>query len=449
MDSEFSKREVRRGISDFTQAKFTITLHSGKRLTVWGSRSGGEFAEGVLSSEGVEVRTRRPDEALDAMSKKLEETEPGCQPYFYLQDMEYADLKESIFSHVQSGGVGTPPGVADIDLALEMMEILSLIQIQLDDVGPMSSFELSLANHPSSWGVDYADSPTNPPWDRVLRCIGEAGFEGTELGPVGYYQGSELASKLEEHKLKLVNGNIFEKVHEASELSAIMEKVHSSCKILSEYGAKYFTVVPHVVEERVPTAGRPADARKLDKERWNVMMEAIKDIALVTRSYGIFTVLHPHSGAWLETEDEVDAAMKCLPADLVGLCLDSGHFVYAGMDPVAKYAQYADRTPFMHFKDVDASVLKSLQDKKQGFWDGVTQGVFCPLGKGLVNFPKLLAEMKKHSFSGWVTIEQDFDNKIPDVEARWQIPFECSKENLQYLRSLGVVPSSNTCVQTS
>lgn len=448
VDSDFCKREIRRGVTDFTQASFTFTLLNGLRLTVWGSRSGGEFAEGTLTSDsGLKISTCRPDAALTATSKMLEQAEPGCQPYFYLQDAEYADLKKSVFSHVQAGLSGNPPGVADIDAALEMMEMLAIIQKELDHVGPFPSFELSLANHPSSWGVDYADSPTNPPWEGVLRCIGEAGFEGTELGPVGYYQGSELTQKLKEHKLKLVAGNIFEKLHEEEELAKIMEKVHASCKTLAEHGAEYFVIVPHVVEERVPTAGRPADAPKLDSKRWDIMMQAIKDIALVTKSYNIFTVLHPHSGAWLETEDEVDAAMKCLPADLVGLCLDSGHFVYAGMDPVAKYIEYANRTPFMHFKDVDATVLRSLQDRKQGFWDGVTQGVFCPLGKGLVNFPKLLTEMKKHSFSGWVTIEQDFDNKIPDVEARLLKPFQCSKENLHYLRSLGVVPASKGAAQ--
>ena len=36
--------------------------------------------------------------------------------------------------------------------------------------------------------------------------------------------------------------------------------------------------------------------------------QAIKDIALVTKSYNIFTVLHTHTGAWFDFEDEVGAS---------------------------------------------------------------------------------------------------------------------------------------------
>ena len=110
----------------------------------------------------------------------------------------------------------------------------------------------------------------------------------------------------------------------------------------------------------MPAAGRLADSPKPDSKRWDVLMQAIEDIALITESCNVFTVLHTHSGAWFDFEDEVDAARKFLPADLAGPCLDSGHFICAGMDPVAKCIEYADMAPFMHFKDVDATVLRPL-----------------------------------------------------------------------------------------
>jgi glutathione S-transferase len=66
-------------------------------------------------------------------------------------------------------------------------------------------------------------------------------------------------------------------------------------------------------------------------------------------------------------------------------------------------------------------------------------GVFCPLGQGLVDFPAMLRAMKDHSFSGWVTVEQDADNSIDDAEAKLMVPFESCKANMDYLRGLGVV----------
>jgi inosose dehydratase len=121
--------------------------------------------------------------------------------------------------------------------------------------------DLKVSNHPCSWGVDYADCPTNPPWDKVIDCIAGSGFAGTELGPVGYYDPQLLGAKLEKLHLQLVAGNIFEKLHEPAEVPAVLEKVHQSCKILQRFGAKFFVIVPHVVEEKIATAGRSAMRR--------------------------------------------------------------------------------------------------------------------------------------------------------------------------------------------
>merc|ERR1719277_1231103 len=194
-------------------------------------------------------------------------------PYFYLQDGEYLALKAAVVNHIREKASGLPQGVASIETAIEALKVCDLITEAL--MAPKEAFCFQLANHPSSWGVDYADSPTNPPWDGVLRCIAESGFAGTELGPVGYYDPDRLGGLLKQHKLQLTAGNIFEKRHDPAEMPAILEKTHKSCRILKEHGARFFTIVPHIAEERVSTAGRPADAQKLPDDRWKQFMQAI------------------------------------------------------------------------------------------------------------------------------------------------------------------------------
>merc|ERR1740127_128219 len=71
---------------------------------------------------------------------------------------------------------------------------------------------LKLSGHPCSWGVDYADHPSNPAWDKVIALMAEAGYTGTDLGPVGYYDPDRLEHMLKSLSLTLVAGNIFEKV---------------------------------------------------------------------------------------------------------------------------------------------------------------------------------------------------------------------------------------------
>ena len=45
---------------------------------------------------------------------------------------------------------------------------------------------IKLATGPVTWGVDFADTPTNPPWQQVLDDIAASGLPAMELGPVGY-----------------------------------------------------------------------------------------------------------------------------------------------------------------------------------------------------------------------------------------------------------------------
>jgi len=154
------------------------------------------------------------------------------------------------------------------------------------------------------------------------------------------------------------------------------------------------------------------------------------------QSYGICCMLHPHAGSWIEYEDEMERALNDLPADLVSLCLDTGHCTYAGMDAVEKFKQHAARIPYMQLKDIDPDVLQKMKESKGTFWDGVTAGIFCILGKGKVDYPALLRAMKDSGFSGYATIEQDFDNKIDDQERKLMYPASCSMQSVKYLRKL-------------
>merc|ERR1719191_918418 len=105
---------------------------------------------------------------------------------------------------------------------------------------PQKGDWLKISGHPCSWGVDYADHPSNPAWDKVISLMQVAGYTGTDLGPVGYYDTERLGGMLAGLNLDLVAGNIFEKMHEPAELDAIIAKTRASCTTLQKFGAKYF-----------------------------------------------------------------------------------------------------------------------------------------------------------------------------------------------------------------
>merc|ERR1719230_1861526 len=100
---------------------------------------------------------------------------------------------------------------------------------------PANGQWLKLSGHPCSWGVDYADQQSNPAWDKVIALMSVAGYTGTDLGPVGYYDTERLGDKLKGLDLDLVAGNIFEKLHEPDQLEAIIAKTRESCATLQKF----------------------------------------------------------------------------------------------------------------------------------------------------------------------------------------------------------------------
>jgi inosose dehydratase len=119
-------------------------------------------------------------------------------------------------------------------------------------------------------------------------------------------------------------------------------------------------------------------------------------IAEIARDHDLRPVVHPHAGTHIEFEDEVEPLL-----DSAELCLDTGHWLYAGHDPVAAYGRWADRIPYLHLKDLDRARLAG------DFWASVKAGAFRPLGRGDLDVAALLHALQRSGFSGWAIVEQD------------------------------------------
>jgi sugar phosphate isomerase/epimerase len=65
---------------------------------------------------------------------------------------------------------------------------------------------ISIANAPCSWGVEFPQDRRNPAWTRVLDECRDAGYQGIELGPIGYLpeDPARLAEALASRSLALV-----------------------------------------------------------------------------------------------------------------------------------------------------------------------------------------------------------------------------------------------------
>ena len=263
-----------------------------------------------------------------------------------------------------------------------------------------------IAISPVTWGVDFADSPNNPPWERVLDEIEQSGVGALELGPVGYLpeDPDTLRDNLASRSLTSVGSFIFDDLHDPSQADRILTLAERASLAIEASGGGVLVIIDRPDDVRVRTAGRSAEAPRLDDDRWHSMLHQIAQVGDVARRHGLRPVVHPHAGGYIEFEDEVERLVDDMDVDL---CIDTGHFAYARIDPVAAIERYAGRIGHMHLKDIRPDVLARVDAERLSFWEAIEAGIFCPLGDGLVDLPAVLAALDEVGYEGYATIEQD------------------------------------------
>jgi inosose dehydratase len=292
--------------------------------------------------------------------------------------------------------------------------------------------QLRIANAPTSWGVEDPEDGANPRWDRLLSDIAGAGYDGTELGPLGYLpdEPAALRRELAERGLELVGGYVFEPLHTRAGAARALEVAQRTCKLLGAAGAVHLVIIQGFTEERERAAGRPGAAEPLAEVEWHTLVTTVDEVARVAaEEHGLIPVFHPHAGTHVEFEDEIDrfAADSDVP-----LCIDTGHCAYAGIDPVALFRRHAERVAYFHLKDVDREGLRQALAERLSFEQAVGARVFCPLGTGVVDFAALGAALRERDFHGWATVEQD---RLPTDSTA---PAEHAAASLAHLREAGL-----------
>jgi inosose dehydratase len=120
------------------------------------------------------------------------------------------------------------------------------------------------------------------------------------------------------------------------------------------------------------------------------------------------TVFHPHAATYVETRAEIDRLLAVTDRDRVGLCLDVGHHIVGGGDPVADTRRYGERVRHVHLKDVDPAVLADLRGGAfAGCEEAVGHGLFTELGAGTLDLDGVLEALAARDYAGWLMVEQD------------------------------------------
>lgn len=304
---------------------------------------------------------------------------------------------------------------------------------------------IRIANAPCSWGVDDPKRSDLPPVKKVLSEAKIAGYDSIELGPWTYLptDSSRLTSVLNDHSLSIVAGTIFDDLVSESNFDKLIALTHNICRNLSKipvaqkveegkFAPPYLVIMDFGNPERARYAGNSAKAPRLTATEWQRMVHQIKEICyLAWNEYGVRPVIHPHAGGCIEFADEISMLVDDIPYETAGLCLDTGHLYYSGMDPVLSLTQYFNRIDYLHFKDINESVHKDVLKRGVDFFSACAEGVMCPIGQGAIDYPAIGELLNSFNYQGWITIEQERDPQQAEDSLR------DVTESLQYLKSCG------------
>jgi inosose dehydratase len=142
----------------------------------------------------------------------------------------------------------------------------------------------------------------------------------------------------------------------------------------------------------------------LDDRAWRTLFGNLDRIAERARERGVTATLHPHIGTMVETRAEVE---RVLAGSTIPLCLDTGHLLIGGTDPVELAKAVPDRIAHTHLKDVGVDFAERVRSGAITYTDAVRGGMYRPLGAGDIDIAAIIGVLESHGYRGWYTMEQD------------------------------------------
>jgi inosose dehydratase len=272
---------------------------------------------------------------------------------------------------------------------------------------------LRLASAPVTWGVwertVERDDLAAP--DLLLERVRELGYRAIELGPEGYFGTDEESVRrmLAGFGLELVGAFVALRLPDEAAFERDLEELARVLAILASWPEAVALLADAGTPERFAAAGQPAELRRtaLQGASFDRAADRLARAAELCAEFGVTAALHPEVGSYAEAPDEVERFLARIDAELLGVCLDTGHTLIGGGNPLELADAWSSRLRHVHLKDVSGPLLGQVRAGELDVETAWEQGLFCPFGEGEVDLDGLLSSSLLAAFTGWTVLEQD------------------------------------------
>ena len=303
---------------------------------------------------------------------------------------------------------------------------------------------IAVAAAPVSFGafeVTVGVDPNVPDPSYVLDAVEQEGYDGIDLGPLGYLGTKEdLSEHLHRRRLQLAGGYLAMPFSDPAGMPVAMEELAALLDVFDAVKSADHAPTPKPTLADAGSAARqaaPGQAQTnrglgLEPEAWERLAEHVRQASELCRSRGYEPTFHHHAGTYIEAPWEID---ELLDRTDIGLCLDTGHLVVGGGDPLDIIRRWGARINHIHLKDVRRAVIDELLQVGASMMAIWRRGAFTRLGAGDLDIDAILTELLARGYTGWLVVEQDM---IPGPESPRDAAALDQDRNRAYLRARGL-----------
>jgi len=273
---------------------------------------------------------------------------------------------------------------------------------------------ITVANAPCSYGafeITVGVDPSVPPALLLLDAISSAGYAGIDLGPLGYLgDQADLPGRLRERALSLAGGYFEIAFSDPGSWPDGLRRLDALLDLFDACGDGAAAPRPTFADAGSPTrAQHPGAAQRdhslgWDDAGWRRFADGLLRFSARSRERGYEPTFHPHTATYVEAPWEIE---RLLEISDVGVCLDTGHLLLAGGDPVQAVADWGARLNHVHLKDARREVIAGIVADRAPVQEIWRRRAFCRLGAGDVQLDAVLSQLRSGGYSGWIVVEQD------------------------------------------
>ncbi|WP_369813564.1 TIM barrel protein [Terrabacter sp. Soil810] len=268
--------------------------------------------------------------------------------------------------------------------------------------------KLTIGVCPDQWGVWFPEDEKQIHWETALDEMAEAGFSVMETGPFGYFpkDPKRLQEEMDKRGFTVVAGTGWGILHKPEAWADTEKTFREIAETHAAVGATYIVHLPPMFRDE--KTWDYTDDRVLSTEAWNAYISNADKLGRIMKEdYGLQMVLHPHGDSHIETPDDIDRVFQATDPDYVGFCLDTGHIVYGGGDPMELCRTYPERISYVHIKAMDEGLVKQAHDEDWPFGLAVAKGCSVAPPAGAPDMPAFVEALADLDKELYVVCEQD------------------------------------------